>query len=106
MFGDEVDHHRVGHHRGTEFVGNAGKFLERLLEDERDVLAQVLAGDEEEGVAEDVGGAAADGFLDGDGDERAGRRRKSWELSRSKESLGDIFCLGWVGICDRVAGEV
>jgi hypothetical protein len=20
--------------------------------------------------------------------------------------LGDIFCLGWVGICDRVAGEV
>jgi uracil-DNA glycosylase len=41
VFGDEVDHHRIGHHRGTEFVGDAGEFLERLLEDEGNVLAQV-----------------------------------------------------------------
>ena len=69
VFGDEVDHHGIGHHGGAEFVGDAGEFFQGLLEDERDVLAQVGAGHEEEGVAEDVVGAASDEFFDGDGDE-------------------------------------
>jgi hypothetical protein len=41
VFGDEVDHHRVGHHRRRKFVGDAGIFLQRLLENKRDVYAQV-----------------------------------------------------------------
>jgi len=45
-------------------------FLQRLLENERDVLAQVRAGHEKKGVSENVVAALGNQFLDGHGNQR------------------------------------
>src|SRR5258708_3732731 len=87
MLGDEVDHGGIGHHRPADLEGDAGEFLQRLLENKGYVFAQVRAGHEEEGVPENVGGAAADEVADGDGDGRFAE----FHEARLDEVVGELL---------------